>query len=53
MALIQCPNCGESISDKAIKCVHCGYDLVHCEKHYCVECGEELDPEASVCPKCG
>ena len=23
MALIQCPNCGREISDKATKCIHC------------------------------
>lgn len=27
MALIKCPNCGKEISDKAIRCVHCGYVL--------------------------
>lgn len=25
MALIKCPGCGKEISDKAKKCVHCGY----------------------------
>lgn len=25
MALINCPRCGEKISDKAYECVHCGY----------------------------
>lgn len=24
MALIKCPECGKSISDKASKCPHCG-----------------------------
>ena len=24
MAIIKCPNCNEDISDKSIKCVHCG-----------------------------
>lgn len=24
MALINCPQCGKSISDKAVKCPHCG-----------------------------
>lgn len=24
MALIKCTNCGEEISDKSFKCVHCG-----------------------------
>lgn len=25
MALIQCPECDNNISDKAIACPHCGY----------------------------
>ena len=28
MALIKCPECGETISDKAESCPHCGYVLV-------------------------
>ena len=27
MALINCPKCGNNISDKAIKCIHCGFDM--------------------------
>lgn len=27
MALIKCPECGKEISDKAEKCIHCGYPL--------------------------
>ena len=27
MALISCPKCGKQISDKAVKCPHCGVDL--------------------------
>lgn len=27
MALIQCPECGKDISDKATQCIHCGYPL--------------------------
>ena len=27
MAIIQCPNCGNSISDKAAVCPKCGYSL--------------------------
>ena len=27
MALIYCPECGKQISDKAEKCVHCGYQI--------------------------
>ena len=27
MALIKCPECGQSVSDKASVCIHCGYPL--------------------------
>lgn len=27
MALIECPECGRDISDKAEACIHCGYPL--------------------------
>lgn len=27
MAIIKCPECGKEISDKAEKCIHCGYPL--------------------------
>lgn len=27
MALIKCPECGEKISDKSERCIHCGYPL--------------------------
>lgn len=27
MALITCPECGKEVSDKAEKCIHCGYPL--------------------------
>ena len=28
MALISCPSCGKPLSDKALKCPHCGLDVV-------------------------
>jgi len=28
MALMTCPECGESISDKAEKCIHCGFPII-------------------------
>lgn len=35
MALIKCPECGNSISDKSEKCVHCGFPLhSHISKYY-------------------
>ena len=43
MAMTTCPNCGEQISDKAKKCVHCGTVLVPEEKKYCPDCGAELE----------
>ena len=27
MSLIQCPECGRSVSDKSIQCIHCGYPI--------------------------
>ena len=53
MAMTTCPNCGEQISDKAKKCVHCGAILVPEEKKYCPDCGAELEEGMDTCPKCG
>ena len=53
MAMMECPNCGEKVSDKAKKCVHCGAILIPEVKKYCQECGTELETEAEVCPNCG
>lgn len=40
MAMMECPNCGEQVSDKAKKCVHCGVILIPEEKRYCQECAQ-------------
>lgn len=53
MAMTTCPNCGEQISDKAKKCVHCGTVLIPEEKKYCPDCGTELEQGMDACPKCG
>lgn len=55
MALIQCPECGQEISDKARKCIHCGTNLTSDTKsqNICTECGKEIDLEARECPFCG
>lgn len=53
MAMIACPNCGEQISDKAKKCVHCGTVLIPEEKKYCPDCGAELEEGIKSCQKCG
>ena len=51
MAMITCPSCGEQISDKSEKCIHCGAFLPHVFN--CPECGQQLEEGAVVCPKCG
>lgn len=43
MAMIVCPQCGEQVSEKAKKCVHCGAILISEEKKHCIECGAELE----------
>lgn len=57
MSMINCPNCGEIISNKANKCVHCGFALKQDEQvimhKYCAECGAELSANAVECDKCG
>lgn len=53
MAMIPCPNCGQQISDKSPKCIHCGYQLIEEEKLHCIECGAELESGTTICPKCG
>lgn len=53
MAMIICPNCGQQISDKAKKCVHCGTVLIQEERKVCTECGAEIEAGATECPNCG
>lgn len=55
MAMIQCPECGQEVSDKAKKCIHCGKILVEevVPKKFCSECGKEVDISATECPYCG
>ena len=46
MALIECEDCGKSISDLAEECPHCAYA--------CLDCGEQVKPEtAKKCRHCG
>lgn len=55
MAIIQCPECGQEISDKAKKCIHCGKILIE-EKiptKICSECGKEVPINEEECPYCG
>ncbi len=48
MALIICPKCGKSVSDKAHRCTNCG-----CSFKTCPECGSTISYSDSNCPKCG
>lgn len=43
MAMIKCPECGQEISDKAKKCVHCGKILIEDKPatKICSDCGKE------------
>ena len=53
MEMIVCPHCGEQVSEKAKKCVHCGAILIPEEKTHCMECGAELEEGVTECPNCG
>lgn len=53
MAMISCPKCNEKISDKANKCVHCGFNLTEEKMITCSECGKEMSPKKKICPNCG
>lgn len=58
MAMIQCPECGQTISDKAKKCIHCGKVFIEetepvKEEIKCVECGAVLSENDETCPNCG
>lgn len=56
MALINCPNCGKSISEKAEKCINCGYVFIESkglDTIKCEECGAVLTEADTICPNCG
>ncbi len=54
MALIKCDNCGKEISDKAKKCVHCGYIIKESKKERkCPNCNYTLTKKDNFCPNCG
>ena len=55
MAMIKCPECGQEISDKAKKCVHCGKVLIEDKPvtKICSDCGKESPIDATECIHCG
>ncbi|MGN0611905.1 MAG: zinc ribbon domain-containing protein [Ruminiclostridium sp.] len=55
MAMIQCPECGQEISDKTKKCIHCGKVFIEEVQpiKYCAECGKAIPFDAQECPFCG
>ena len=55
MAMIQCPECEQEVSDKAKKCIHCGKVLIEevQPKKFCAECGKEIPIDSQECPFCG
>lgn len=56
MAMIKCPECGQEISDKAKKCIHCGKVLIEekaLKQKVCKECGKAISEEDKICPNCG
>lgn len=58
MALISCPKCGQSVSDKAAACPHCGAALFTqsaslSNMRMCSDCGTEYKGDLSFCPLCG
>lgn len=59
MALVTCPSCGNSISDKAKVCPNCNYQITedvsmeNFDPKICEDCGAELSADDTVCSKCG
>lgn len=53
MGLIECPHCRGWVSDKAIKCVHCGVALKPTGQNICSECGASLHGGEPICMHCG
>lgn len=55
MALINCPECGKEVSDKASVCIHCGFPLDEIKENLniqCPHCGAENPANADYCSVC-
>lgn len=53
MGLINCPKCGESVSERAALCPHCNENLIQQTLILCDECGNEYESTLPACTKCG
>ena len=59
MALIECPECGGKVSDKAPACIHCGYPLKESVEEktqqiqFCPYCGKQNNIGSTFCGYCG
>lgn len=51
MALINCKECGQEISDSASVCPHCGAPVI--KDVYCPKCGTKVPENIQFCPTCG
>lgn len=52
--LVKCPQCGQEISSKAKRCVHCGKVFSQGQSNKtCSDCGKEIPEDAVECPYCG
>src|SRR5574344_1874132 len=51
MAIIKCPECGQSVSELAANCPGCGCPISGNIDH-CPECGEVVLKSYTECPKC-
>ena len=51
MALIKCKECGCEISESALSCPKCGFELE--KTKFCKYCGEKIPYDAIICVKCG
>jgi Double zinc ribbon len=60
MPLIQCPDCSQEVSDRAVSCPKCGFPIQEVkpvdktpQTVNCLECKTGYDFYSEVCPKCG
>lgn len=53
MALIKCPECGNSVSEYARVCPQCGFNIADAlRKYVCPDCGTVITGRVAPCPNC-